>query len=131
MKSKSLPRILCADDDPAIRKLVLLFLALGGYPCASVADGKEALERLTSGLQVFDILITDHEMPRMNGLELVTKLRGAGFPGKIVLHASPFSLAVQSAYEGLRVDGFIWKVSHVHTFLRTIAALHSDEGNDG
>jgi DNA-binding response OmpR family regulator len=67
-------RILVADDDRVVRRIVVTKLSGLGYDVTDVEDGQEALELLEGG-QVPNLLITDSLMPRMNGLQLVRTLR--------------------------------------------------------
>ena len=67
-----LKRILIVDDDPDIRLSLLTFLEAQGYMCHEAENGHTALERLDS--QDFDLIITDYQMPKMDGLELIKKL---------------------------------------------------------
>ncbi len=67
-------KILVADDDRLVRRIVVTKLSGLGYDVTDVEDGQEALELLEGG-QVPNLLITDSLMPRMNGLQLVRALR--------------------------------------------------------
>ncbi len=67
------PRILLADDDPAIRRLVVLVLDRAGYDVASVADGGEALKHLAA--HPVDLFITDLVMPEIEGIDVIMRLR--------------------------------------------------------
>jgi DNA-binding response OmpR family regulator len=67
-------RILVADDDRVVRRIVVTKLSGLGYDVTVVEDGQEVLELLEGG-QVPNLLITDSLMPRMNGLQLVRALR--------------------------------------------------------
>jgi DNA-binding response OmpR family regulator len=62
--------ILVADDEPLIRNLVTLLLQHDGYFVMSAADGHEGLQLSRKYPGVIDLLITDMEMPRMNGTDL-------------------------------------------------------------
>lgn len=73
LQKKAKPRILVADDDPNIRNLVVDLLSIEGYDVTEVHDGMEALAALKKGK--FDLLITDINMPRMQGPELIKVLR--------------------------------------------------------
>jgi signal transduction histidine kinase/DNA-binding response OmpR family regulator len=66
-------KILIAEDDPEARELLLLLLGDKSYCLLEAADGVEALELVRSELP--DLLITDIVMPRMDGYELVRRLR--------------------------------------------------------
>ena len=67
-------RILVADDDRVVRRIVVTKLSGLGHEVTDVEDGQEALELLEDG-RIPDLLITDSLMPRMNGLQLVRALR--------------------------------------------------------
>ena len=66
-------KILVAEDDPEARELLLLLLEGGEYSLLEAADGMEALDLLRA--EQPDLLITDIVMPRMDGYELVRRLR--------------------------------------------------------
>lgn len=66
-------KILVAEDDAEARELLLLSLADGDYDLLEATDGVEALDLLRT--EHPDLLITDIIMPRMDGYELVRKLR--------------------------------------------------------
>lgn len=65
-------KILCAEDDAWLRRAVELILSREGHSVTAVADGLEALSALRADR--YDLLITDNNMPRLSGLELIHKL---------------------------------------------------------
>lgn len=67
-------KILCVDDEDPIRKLCTVYLTKRGYRVEAVANGVEALQLIESK-GAPDIIVTDVNMPLMNGLELVKRLR--------------------------------------------------------
>lgn len=67
-------KILCVDDEDPIRKLCTVYLAKRGYRVEAVANGVEAL-KLIESKGAPDLVVTDVNMPLMNGLELVKRLR--------------------------------------------------------
>jgi len=67
-------KILCVDDEDPIRKLCTVYLSKRGYRVEAVANGVEAL-KLIESKGAPDIVVTDVNMPLMNGLELVKRLR--------------------------------------------------------
>ncbi|MBX5459670.1 MAG: response regulator [Steroidobacteraceae bacterium] len=69
-----MPRILAVDDSPSMRQMVSTTLTSAGYDVEQAADGVEALE--LAGKQRFDLVITDVNMPNMDGITLVRELRG-------------------------------------------------------
>ena len=66
-------RILFAEDEPISRKLISMFLRGEGYEVDEAKDGAEALG-LLNNIQ-FDLVISDIRMPRVDGIELITRLR--------------------------------------------------------
>jgi DNA-binding response OmpR family regulator len=68
------PVILVADDEALIRNLVTLLLQHEGYFVLSAADGHEGLELSRKYPGRIDLLITDVQMPRLNGADLCAHL---------------------------------------------------------
>lgn len=66
-------RILVAEDDPFLQELIVEVLTAAGFAVTLAKDGAEALERLQR--EEFDLLLTDVRMPRMDGLELLGRVR--------------------------------------------------------
>jgi putative two-component system response regulator len=64
--------ILVVDDDPAILDLFKRAMILAGHQCTAVNNGNQALETLAQG--PVDVLITDINMPGMDGIELADKV---------------------------------------------------------
>jgi two-component system chemotaxis response regulator CheY len=66
--------ILAVDDSASMRQMVSFTLRSSGYEVIEAVDGQDALDKL-SRRQV-DLVLTDQNMPRMDGLTLVRELRG-------------------------------------------------------
>ena len=81
-------RILLADDDGATRDLVRRALEADGHKVSVTQDGTEALERITSG-EAFDVLVSDVNMPGLDGLSLAERA-AAALPGIAILLMSGF-----------------------------------------
>jgi two-component system, chemotaxis family, chemotaxis protein CheY len=84
-------RVLVVDDEPQIRKLIRLTLAKAGYAVVEAADGAEAIDLMTSRKDsaMFDVVICDIRMPKVNGSEAVSYLRRQ-FPSVIVMVLTGF-----------------------------------------
>ncbi len=65
-----MPRILIAEDDEPVRALVARALSEHGHEVVTAADGGEALDTLTREHGRFDLLLTDIQMPVMDGIAL-------------------------------------------------------------
>ncbi|MGZ3407932.1 MAG: response regulator, partial [Polyangia bacterium] len=68
-------RILVVDDSPAIRHLIADALNRQGFAVTVADDGQAALERAREEDARFDMIVTDYDMPRMTGFELVHALK--------------------------------------------------------
>jgi chemosensory pili system protein ChpA (sensor histidine kinase/response regulator) len=66
-------RLLLVDDSVSVRKVVSKMLGRAGYEVTTANDGQDALEVLRQ--QSFDVVLTDLEMPRLNGYELIEDVR--------------------------------------------------------
>jgi chemosensory pili system protein ChpA (sensor histidine kinase/response regulator) len=66
-------RLLLVDDSVSVRKVVGKMLARAGYEVVTANDGQDAIDILRQ--QAFDVVLTDLEMPRVNGYELIEDLR--------------------------------------------------------
>jgi diguanylate cyclase (GGDEF)-like protein len=75
------PPILLAEDDPVTRMLLTRSLKKAGYPVEAVVDGVAALERMRA--QYYPMLITDWEMPGMDGVALCQAVRGLPLAGYV------------------------------------------------
>ena len=68
------PLVLIIDDSVTVRELLSMSFKKAGYRVEQARDGQEAWEKLSDGLEC-DIAFCDIEMPRMNGLELLSQLQ--------------------------------------------------------
>jgi two-component system cell cycle response regulator len=74
-------RVLLAEDDPVARMLTARLLKRAGYEVVAVADGGAALEALRGSF--FPVVLTDWEMPVLDGLGVVAAVRSGDWPGYI------------------------------------------------
>ena len=102
-------RILVVEDEKALAHMIAMVI---GGPAAKVArarNGWEALIKIGATARPFDVVITDHRMPRMTGLDLVRRLRAKNFSGKILVLSAHLSDEVIAAYQELGVDMMMTK----------------------
>ena len=69
-------RVLAVEDDPAIRELMRIHLALTGLEVVEVADGREALERARA--EPFDLIVLDIMLPTLDGITVCRAIRSDG-----------------------------------------------------
>jgi CheY-like chemotaxis protein len=97
-------KILAVEDETAVAQLLALVLCGPHCRVTTAADGEEALAKIAAAPQPFDVIMTDHNMPRMAGLELVRQLRAQNFGGKIAVLSAHLTEQNVSAYQALGVD---------------------------
>src|SRR5258708_32571965 len=73
--------ILLAEDDPVTRMLMTRFLKKAGYEVDAVANGCEALDKMTK--RYYPMLVTDWEMPEMDGIALCKAVRNMHLDGYV------------------------------------------------
>lgn len=116
-------RILAIDDDFLVRESLKNLLEQNGFVAEVAAGGEEALELLTK--EVFDLILTDIRMPRMNGIDTLKAIRDQrkqfGKPPlpEIILTAYDDPL-VKAEAEKLGVREFILKPFEIDQFLSTL-----------
>lgn len=66
--------ILTVDDSASIRQMVSFTLKGAGYAVTEAVDGQDGLDKARAGQ--FDLIFTDQNMPRMDGISLIKALRG-------------------------------------------------------
>jgi DNA-binding response OmpR family regulator len=71
------------DDDPALSRLMASLLAHAGYAVDTAGDGEEGWAALH--VQRYDLLMTDNDMPRLKGLDLVRRLRTSGISLPVIV----------------------------------------------
>ena len=105
--SPGLPRgnetIFLVEDEPAVRGFLSGLLERLGYTVLTAADGKEALDLAARGEQPFQLLLSDVVMPRMNGVELASRLTRE-HPDLRVLLISGYAEKPEALMEGRLAD---------------------------
>lgn len=94
--------ILVVDDDAMNRQVVALTLEHAGFATTPASDGEEALELILTAH--FDAVVTDIDMPRMNGLELLQNIRSR-FPWLPVIVTT--GLADDEVIDAALADGAV------------------------
>ena len=119
-------RILCADDNQELVELVAESLQFYGYRVEWVLDGDDAFKAMTTDPEKFDLLITDMEMPRLDGHELVVQARAAGFRGKVIVFAGALSPSDRERFGALSVEAIIDKPANHRQLIGVVARLQTE-----
>jgi CheY-like chemotaxis protein len=85
-----MPRVLIADDEDSMRMLVARAIAMDGHETVTAHDGADALEILNRDAAGFDLLLTDIQMPVMDGIALALAA-ARDFPDVTILLMTGFA----------------------------------------
>ena len=125
---KKTPELILVDDSLSIRKVIGMFLRNAGYQVDVAVDGLEAMEKM--GSKTYDLLITDLEMPRMHGYELIAEVR-SGYNTRslpiIVMTSRAGDKHYTKAME-LGADDYIVKPVDEETLLKSVRQLLEKQG---
>ena len=114
-------KILIAEDDSELRQLFSHVLIKNGYSVTGVCNGKEALNALDKGY--YDIIISVILMPEMDGYELVSSLRAAGYSIPVMM------ITAKDAFDDMRMgfvsgtDDYMVKPVNVNEMVLRVGAL--------
>jgi signal transduction histidine kinase/CheY-like chemotaxis protein len=103
-------RVLVTDDHPANRELVRLFLAGIGAEITEAGDGEQAAE--AAAREVFDVILMDLRMPRLDGIGAVARIRSAAGPNRttpILAFTADAESAFDDRLQALGFDGAVAK----------------------
>jgi CheY-like chemotaxis protein len=119
MSNASRRHILVVDDNPGVRETLAMLLMCAGYDVAVAEDGFGALSELRKTLP--DVVVSDLEMPRMSGFELLYVVRRR-FP-QILTVAMSGAYSEDGLPAGIVADGFYAKGGQPKHLLRKIEQL--------
>ena len=111
-------RILVADDDKSIQKLVSKFLAFMGFEVALAGNGIEALAIFLESS--FDLVLTDLQMPAMDGLSLAGHIKEKSPSTPVILLTGSDRETVRRKVERAPVDSVIFKPFRLDDLQRTV-----------
>ena len=102
-------RILMAEDEPSVAEATLQTLARLGHTTEHRTDGAAAWELMSTHGHAFDLLLVDINMPHMNGIELVRRVRSTAWAGRIVVMSGRVADPDLRELERLQVDRVLIK----------------------
>ena len=102
-----MPSILVVDDSASIRQMVSFTLKQKGYSVTEACDGKEGYDKVMGSR--FDLIFTDQNMPRISGLEFITKVRGQGIKTPILMLTTENSQAMKEKGKAAGANGWLVK----------------------
>jgi putative two-component system response regulator len=124
-------RVLIAEDNPINREIMLSQLSALGYTVGEAASGKEALRKYQAGK--FDLVLTDIEMPEMDGYGLAAAIRRLEQDGRprtpiLAITASDFDLD-ESKARSAGLDGYMLKPLDPKVLAKKLADIFCEPGS--
>ena len=117
--------VLLVDDDAEIRKTVSDMLTRSGYSVLTAVDGGSALQVLKGGI-VIDLVIADYQMPEMDGLTLVRRIKEKMPDMPVVILTGHGNLESYLCATGLGVIRYIGKPIGMRELLKTVRDAVAD-----
>jgi len=120
-------KILLVEDNELYRILVKEVLEMDNYQIRVVNDGEEALSALKS--ESFDLVLTDIALPKLNGIELIQKIREQEKKRpkksrqKIIAMTADLQTKDGKSFEEIEFDGFIQKPFKIQDFRNYVESI--------
>jgi DNA-binding response OmpR family regulator len=115
--------ILVVDDEFGTRASLGIVLALAGHHAVFARDGDDALQLFDNASVPFDLIITDHQMSRLSGLDLVRGLRKKGYSGAVVVLTGYAGMTEEQQYRDLDVAAILKKPFDIAELRQRIECL--------
>lgn len=110
--------ILVVDDDPGVREMCLKALRNRGYQAEGAEDGVQALHHLQHGH--FDVVLTDLQMPRMDGLALLHEIRRLGYLQPVVFQTTLLDASLETALRRAGASDVLMKGGPFRDLVRSV-----------
>ncbi len=121
-------RILVVDDERGIRFLLSDVLSSQGFQVSMAKDGQESLDQLEANS--FDLVITDIDMPRLDGMEMLKVMEKSGRKEKvIVMTGNPTDQRFRDAADMPHVIKILQKPFRMDSFLEVVIAAMANEND--
>ena len=123
VKSKAKEKvIILADDEVMLRDLLAELLESNGYNVVNVSSGDEVLKVLTEEIKA-DLIIIDYNMPGLNGLDCIQKIRDLKFEMPVILSSGSLSFAENLDYKKIGINSLLSKPYEFDSMLSLIKKL--------
>ncbi len=126
-------RVLVVDDNPSVREMVLRGFRQIGWQADGAADGLEALACLRH--EGYDVIVSDFEMPRLNGLGLLREVRRGGASPPLVIQTTLLDPTLESLLLGAGAFRVVMKGSPIGDLVGSVEEVcrvaHASVGSHG
>ena len=114
-------RILLIEDEPLVARPIIQVLERHGHKVRYFENGLEAWRHLEGNLGAYDLLIIDVNLPGMNGVDIVARVREREYLGKIFMVSGRFTSSDMSALTRLRIDHSLTKPFNAQQLLQAVS----------
>lgn len=119
-------RVLCADDNLHVLEMLALTLRSAGHDVEVAPDGRAAVTKVASDPDRFQVIVTDTQMPLLDGFGLVQQARAVGYRGKFIVFANSLSPEDRQRYADLRVERVIDKPAQSGELVQAVNDLGAE-----
>ena len=120
-KAPTKARILVVDDDPDLREFISFILSANGYDVTSTGDGIDAIVTLSK--QSFDLILSDVDMPNLDGFKLLETVVNKGIETPVVFITARDDTQDEIKGYELGAEDYIRKPIHKNTLLLRISKI--------
>lgn len=120
-KAQTKARILVVDDDPDLREFISFILSANGYDVTSTGDGIDAIVTLSK--QSFDLILSDVDMPNLDGFKLLETVINKGIETPVVFITARDNAKDEIKGYELGAEDYIRKPIHKNTLLLRISNI--------
>ena len=121
--SEKIRTFLLIDDEPIVTDICEMMLKQLGYRVLKANSGSEGIKLFEANKDHIDLIISDFNMPGMNGQEVVDKLRVIDHSVKVLLSSGGLSIPHEEDAIGRGFNGFLQKPYGIETLSDKIAEI--------
>jgi CheY-like chemotaxis protein len=113
--------VLVVDDSDALRETISRVLVLMGFKVAQASNGAEALTLFSQ--RGFDLILTDFQMPGMDGLRLASRIKDESPSTPVVLITGSMKEWIEKRMRDKPVDRVVYKPFRVEELVETVVSF--------
>ena len=115
--------ILYVEDSMISREIVRTVLTSRGHSVRCAEDGLAGVRELEATDAFYDVVITDHDMPGLNGLGIAEYLSKTAYQGGVLVHSGAINATLMADYKKLGVGHFLEKPTSAAQLLAALDAV--------